>query len=100
MTRIVAAAAAGEKLDMQDLLMRSTLDSMFKVEFGVSLGVLSESSEEEGAAFAKAFDDASEQVAAPQHHRAAHGMEAPGHRGSGTRRENDWNDFWVQCPIL
>ena len=56
-----AAAAAGEKLDMQELLMRSTLDSIFKVGFGVNLGVLSGSSEE-GAAFAKAFDDASEQV--------------------------------------
>ena len=59
---IVAAAARGngERLD-SDLLMRSTLDSIFKVEFGVSLGVLSGSSEE-GAAFARAFDDASEQV--------------------------------------
>ncbi|ONM14754.1 cytochrome P450 family 704 subfamily A polypeptide 2 [Zea mays] len=58
---VAAAAAAGEKLDMQELLMRSTLDSIFKVGFGVNLGVLSGSSEE-GAAFAKAFDDASEQV--------------------------------------
>jgi len=60
---IVAAAArgAGERLDISDLLMRSTLDSIFKVGFGVSLGVLSGSSEE-GAAFARAFDDASEQV--------------------------------------
>ncbi|RLM64496.1 hypothetical protein C2845_PM16G16830 [Panicum miliaceum] len=59
---IVAAAArgAGERLDISDLLMRSTLDSIFKVGFGVSLGVLSGSSEE-GAAFARAFDDASEQ---------------------------------------
>jgi len=59
---IVAAAARGngERLD-SDLLMRSTLDSIFKVGFGVSLGVLSGSSEE-GAAFARAFDDASEQV--------------------------------------
>ncbi|CAD6259926.1 unnamed protein product [Miscanthus lutarioriparius] len=58
---VAAAAAAGEKLDMQDLLMRSTLDSIFTVGFGVRLGVLSGSSKE-GAAFAKAFDDASEQV--------------------------------------
>ncbi|TKW06082.1 hypothetical protein SEVIR_7G218300v4 [Setaria viridis] len=41
--------------------MRSTLDSIFKVGFGVSLGVLSGSSEE-GVAFARAFDNASEQV--------------------------------------
>ncbi|RCV35033.1 hypothetical protein SETIT_7G206500v2 [Setaria italica] len=60
---IVAAAArgAGERLDISDLLMRSTLDSIFKVGFGVSLGVLSGSSEE-GVAFARAFDNASEQV--------------------------------------
>ncbi|CAL5015342.1 unnamed protein product [Urochloa decumbens] len=59
---VVAAATAGKAaVDMHDLLMRSTLDSIFKVGFGVSLGVLSGSSEE-GAAFARAFDDASEQV--------------------------------------
>ncbi|KAL6651238.1 hypothetical protein ACP70R_010163 [Stipagrostis hirtigluma subsp. patula] len=58
---VAGAAAAGERLDMQDLLMRSTLDSIFKVGFGVSLGSLSGSSKE-GAAFARAFDDASEQV--------------------------------------
>nr|AGT16154.1 hypothetical protein SHCRBa_046_L16_R_150 [Saccharum hybrid cultivar R570] len=57
-----AAAATGEKLDMQDLLMRSTLDSIFKVGFGVSLGVLSGCSDEGAAAFARAFDDANEQV--------------------------------------
>ncbi|CAN6229252.1 unnamed protein product [Urochloa humidicola] len=49
------------RVDISDLLMRSTLDSIFKVGFGVNLGVLSGSSEE-GAAFARAFDDASEQV--------------------------------------
>ncbi|CAN6268973.1 unnamed protein product [Urochloa humidicola] len=61
---IVAAAAKGdaqEKVDITDLLMRSTLDSIFKVGFGVNLGSLSRCSEE-GAAFARAFDDASEQV--------------------------------------
>jgi len=57
----IVAADAGEKVDMQDLLLRSTLDSIFTVGFGVRLGVLSGSSKE-GAAFAKAFDDASEQV--------------------------------------
>ncbi|CAL5025872.1 unnamed protein product [Urochloa decumbens] len=61
---IVAGVARGggeRRLDISDLLMRSTLDSIFKVGFGVNLGVLSASSEE-GAAFARAFDDASEQV--------------------------------------
>ncbi|KAL6651239.1 hypothetical protein ACP70R_010164 [Stipagrostis hirtigluma subsp. patula] len=58
---VAGAAAAGERVDMQDLLMRSTLDSIFKVGFGVSLGSLSGSSQE-GLAFARAFDDASEHV--------------------------------------
>ncbi|KAJ1272336.1 hypothetical protein BS78_06G194000 [Paspalum vaginatum] len=57
-----AAAAAGERLDIADLLMRSTLDSIFKVGFGVNLGSLSGGSSEEAAAFARAFDDASEQL--------------------------------------
>ncbi|CAM0903271.1 unnamed protein product [Alopecurus aequalis] len=58
----IVSAAAGEKaVDMQDLFMRSTLDSIFKIGFGVNLGGLSGSSKE-GAAFARAFDDASEQV--------------------------------------
>ncbi|XP_062185538.1 cytochrome P450 704C1-like [Phragmites australis] len=57
----IVAARAGERVDIQDLLMRSTLDSIFKVGFGVNLGALSGSSEK-GAAFARAFDDASEQV--------------------------------------
>ncbi|KAL6653167.1 hypothetical protein ACP70R_012092 [Stipagrostis hirtigluma subsp. patula] len=58
----IVAAAAGERVDMQDLLMRSTLDSIFKVGFGVSLGSLSGRSSNESTAFARAFDDASEQV--------------------------------------
>ena len=58
---VAAAAAAGERVDMENLFMRSTLDSIFKIGFGVNLGALS-GSNEEGAAFARAFDDASEQV--------------------------------------
>jgi cytochrome P450 len=62
---IVSAAAAGSAgeraVDMHDLFMRSTLDSIFKIGFGVNLGGLSGTSQE-GAAFARAFDDASEQV--------------------------------------
>jgi len=59
----VAATAAGEgKVDVHDQLMRSTLESIFQVGFGVSLGAVFGSSSEEGAAFARAFDDASEQV--------------------------------------
>ncbi|BAF15529.1 Os04g0573900 [Oryza sativa Japonica Group] len=55
------AAKGRERVDMQDLLMRATLDSFFRVGFGVNLGVLSGSSKE-GLVFARAFDDASEQV--------------------------------------
>jgi cytochrome P450 len=62
---IVSAAARGDggicRVDIADLLMRSTLDSIFKVGFGVNLGSLSGCSKE-GAAFARAFDDASERV--------------------------------------
>uniref|UniRef100_A0A453E168 Cytochrome P450 n=1 Tax=Aegilops tauschii subsp. strangulata TaxID=200361 RepID=A0A453E168_AEGTS len=60
---VAAAASAGERVDMENLFMRSTLDSIFKIGFGVNLGALSRSnSNQEGAAFARAFDDASEQV--------------------------------------
>jgi cytochrome P450 len=60
---IVAPAARGdgERVDIADLLMRSTLDSIFNIGFGVNLGSLSGCSKE-GAAFARAFDEASEQV--------------------------------------
>ncbi|KAF7017697.1 unnamed protein product [Triticum aestivum] len=58
---VAAAAAAGERVDMHDLFMRSTLDSIFTIGFGASLGGLSQSSQE-SAAFARAFDDANEQV--------------------------------------
>ncbi|GFY89995.1 cytochrome P450, family 704, subfamily A, polypeptide 2 [Actinidia rufa] len=42
--------------DVQDLLMRCTLDSMFKVGFGVDLNCL-EGSSKQGSAFIRAFDD-------------------------------------------
>lgn len=41
---------------LQDLLMRCTLDSIFKVGFGVDLNCLDGSSKN-GSAFIKAFDD-------------------------------------------
>lgn len=43
---------------MQDLFMKSTLDSIFKVAFGVELDSMCGTSEE-GAEFSSAFDDAS-----------------------------------------
>ncbi|XP_030474405.2 cytochrome P450 704C1-like [Syzygium oleosum] len=50
-------SAASEGFDMQDILMRCTLDSIFKVGFGVELNCLDGSSKE-GRAFMRAFDEA------------------------------------------
>ncbi|THG11612.1 hypothetical protein TEA_029476 [Camellia sinensis var. sinensis] len=47
---------ANQVFDVQDLLMKCTLDSMFKVGFGVELNCL-EGSSKEGSDFIKAFDD-------------------------------------------
>ncbi|RWW54584.1 hypothetical protein BHE74_00038826 [Ensete ventricosum] len=55
------AASSNELIEIQDLLMKSTLDSICKVGFGVELDTLSGSSDE-GRTFAKAFDDASGQI--------------------------------------
>ncbi|KAL5792546.1 hypothetical protein ACOSP7_001140 [Xanthoceras sorbifolium] len=49
-------AVAGRVLEMQDILMRCTLDSIFKVGFGVDLNCLDGSSRE-GTEFMKAFDE-------------------------------------------
>ncbi|XP_062105480.1 cytochrome P450 704C1-like [Humulus lupulus] len=49
-------SVSGRVFDMQDLLMRCALDSIFKVGFGVELNCL-EGSNKEGSAFMKAFDD-------------------------------------------
>ncbi|KAF8028239.1 hypothetical protein BT93_E0983 [Corymbia citriodora subsp. variegata] len=50
-------SAAADGFDMQDILMRCTLDSIFKVGFGVELNCM-EGSSKEGRAFMKAFDEA------------------------------------------
>lgn len=47
--------------ELQDLFMRSTLDSIFEVGFGEELDTLSGLSEE-GNRFAKAFDDSSDLI--------------------------------------
>nr|AYV88889.1 cytochrome P450 oxidase CYP704A150 [Polygala tenuifolia] len=52
------AANANLSVDIQDLLMKSTLDSIFKVAFGVELDSMC-GSNEEGKKFAIAFDNAS-----------------------------------------
>lgn len=46
----------GRAFDMQDMLMRCTLDSIFKVGFGTELNCL-EGSSKEGSEFMKAFDE-------------------------------------------
>ncbi|PKI77758.1 hypothetical protein CRG98_001882 [Punica granatum] len=51
-------AVNNQVVDMQDLFMKSTLDSIFKVAFGVELDSMCGSSEE-GTKFGNAFDDAS-----------------------------------------
>ncbi|KAK4744865.1 hypothetical protein SAY87_011177 [Trapa incisa] len=50
-------AARGMDFDMQDMLMRAGLDSIFKVGFGVDLNCL-EGSYKEGTDLMKAFDEA------------------------------------------
>ncbi|CAA7391769.1 unnamed protein product [Spirodela intermedia] len=59
---ISAAASSNQSVDIQDLLMRSTMDSIFKVGFSVDLDTL-RGTNEEGSRMTKAFDDSSEQVA-------------------------------------
>nr|GMC82816.1 cytochrome P450 704C1-like [Ipomoea batatas] len=55
---------ANQVFDMQDLLMRSSLESIFKVGFGVDLNCIEGeglgSSKEESMMFMKAFDDSNE----------------------------------------
>lgn len=51
-------ATSNQTMDIQDLFMKSTMDSIFKVGFGAELNILCESSKEESK-FAEAFDDCS-----------------------------------------
>uniref|UniRef100_A0A7N0UZA6 Cytochrome P450 n=1 Tax=Kalanchoe fedtschenkoi TaxID=63787 RepID=A0A7N0UZA6_KALFE len=53
---VSSAAKLHQSLDIQDLLMRCTLDSIFKVGFGVDLNCL-EGSNADGVAFSTAFDE-------------------------------------------
>ncbi|CAI0401200.1 unnamed protein product [Linum tenue] len=55
---ISEAATCNQPMDIQDLFMKSTLDSIFKVAFGVELDSMC-GSNEEGREFSNAFDDAS-----------------------------------------
>ncbi|MQM12530.1 hypothetical protein Taro_045448 [Colocasia esculenta] len=58
---ISEAAASNRAVDIQDLFMKSTLDSIFKVGFGVELDTLS-GSNKEGSRFAEAFDASGEVI--------------------------------------
>ncbi|KAH7863153.1 hypothetical protein Vadar_014039 [Vaccinium darrowii] len=55
---ISEAATSNQIMDIQDLFMKSTLDSIFKVAFGVELDSMC-GSNEEGTKFSTAFDDSS-----------------------------------------
>ncbi|XP_059629415.1 cytochrome P450 704C1-like [Cornus florida] len=54
--KVSAAAVAKQVMDLQDLLMKSTLDSIFKVGFGVELDTLS-GLDEFSNQFMRAFDN-------------------------------------------
>ncbi|KAG0496858.1 hypothetical protein HPP92_001549 [Vanilla planifolia] len=54
--KIEDAARDAAAVDLQDLLQKSTMDSIFKVGFGVELDTLS-GTDEAGVAFSKAFDE-------------------------------------------
>ncbi|KAK1429577.1 hypothetical protein QVD17_11791 [Tagetes erecta] len=53
------AATTNQVVDINDLFMKATADSIFKVAFGINLDNLS-GSNEEGVRFSRAFDDANE----------------------------------------
>ncbi|KNA12205.1 hypothetical protein SOVF_127210 [Spinacia oleracea] len=55
---IADAANSNQIMDIQELFMKSTLDSIFKVAFGVELDSMC-GSNEQGRKFSHAFDDAS-----------------------------------------
>ncbi|XP_056693521.1 cytochrome P450 704C1 isoform X2 [Spinacia oleracea] len=55
--KLVRIISANYIFDIHDMLMRCTLDSIFKVGFGVDMNCL-EGSSKEGIEFMKAFDDA------------------------------------------
>lgn len=59
--KVSEAAEFSKAIELQDALMKSTLDSLFKVGFGIELNSLS-GLDEFGVRFTKAFDDANEIV--------------------------------------
>ncbi|KAL0913880.1 hypothetical protein M5K25_017372 [Dendrobium thyrsiflorum] len=59
--KMAEVAGSATAVDMQDLLMKSTMDSIFKVGFGVELETLS-GTDDLGVAFSRAFDEANHMV--------------------------------------
>ncbi|CAN6179599.1 unnamed protein product [Urochloa humidicola] len=59
--KISSAATNGTIINMQDLLMKTTMDSIFKVGFGFELNTLS-GSDESSIEFSNAFDEANSLV--------------------------------------
>ncbi|KAK4489493.1 hypothetical protein RD792_005302 [Penstemon davidsonii] len=55
---VAAAATSNQTIEIQDLFMKSAMDSVFKVVLGVDLDSMSGTNE--GAQFSNAFDEASE----------------------------------------
>ncbi|KAK8495491.1 hypothetical protein V6N12_032770, partial [Hibiscus sabdariffa] len=55
-------AMSGQLIEFQDLFMKTALESIFKVGFGMDLNCLDGLSNEEATTFSKAFDDANEAV--------------------------------------
>ncbi|XP_044468844.1 cytochrome P450 704C1-like [Mangifera indica] len=55
--KVSEASASNRSIDMKDLFMKATLDSVFKVILGIDLDVMS-NTYEEGAKFTEAFDKA------------------------------------------
>ncbi|KAK8495495.1 hypothetical protein V6N12_032774 [Hibiscus sabdariffa] len=53
---------SGQLIEFQDLFMKTALESIFKVGFGMDLNCLDGLSNEEATTFSKAFDDANEAV--------------------------------------
>ncbi|GMJ01568.1 cytochrome P450, family 704, subfamily A, polypeptide 2 [Hibiscus trionum] len=61
-TTISKNAMSGQVIEFQDLFMKTTLESIFKVGFGIDLHCLDWLSNEEASNFCKAFDDANDAV--------------------------------------
>ncbi|XVE77000.1 hypothetical protein DITRI_Ditri13aG0026700 [Diplodiscus trichospermus] len=61
-TAVSKLAMSGQVIEFQDMFMKSDMESISKVGFGIDLNCMDWSSNEEGTAFMKALDDANESV--------------------------------------